>query len=323
MAQEFAYHLLITAPGSGESRDITQLVQSVTWTGNIRQTARELTAALVFPMDGSVEPPPLEEGAWLTYQAEGQTLFFGPLLQCSTNSQSAVVNISALDRGRYLVGNKGLYKFTDTTAEAATALICSDFGIPAGSLASTGIPLTQNFPGRDSLDQIIRKLYTMAGEQNGRRYLLRFTGEGALEVVEKPSSARLEIAQTMGVTNTWDITDLCNSVAIYTDDGALVRRVEDGSSQGLNGRLEHIITQRADEDAVAEAQAWLDDNGLQQNLTVEVLNPPLNCITGAAVILRNTGSGVNGLFWVDGDTHTWKNGQHFGKFTLNFRNLMG
>ena len=37
---------------------------------------------------------------------------------------------------------------------------------------------------------------------------------------------------------------------------------------------------------------------------------------------RDTGSGVSGLFWVDGDTHTWKNGQHLGKFKLNYRNTM-
>ena len=40
------------------------------------------------------------------------------------------------------------------------------------------------------------------------------------------------------------------------------------------------------------------------------------------MILRDTGSGVSGLFWVDGDTHTWKNGQHLGKFKLNYRNTM-
>ena len=91
----------------------------------------------------------------------------------------------------------------------------------------------------------------------------------------------------------------------------------------LNGLLSHVSVQRDGEDAGAEAQAWLEDNGLQQNLTVEVLNPPLDLIAGAAVNLRDTGSGVSGLFWVDSDTHTWKNGQHFGKFTLNFRNLMG
>ena len=321
MAQKTAYRLVLTAPGDGESRDLTALVQSVTWQGDIRQTARELSAALAVHRDGSVEVPALEEGAWLTLQGPDAPLFFGPLVQCTTSSQSMVVNLHALDRGRFLAGNRGWYKFTGATPEAAAALICSDFGIPAGTLAATGVPLTQNFPGA-SLDKLIRSLYTLAGAQNGKRYVLRFTGEGALEVVEKPSTATLEIAQTMGVTNTWDITDLCNSVAIYTREGALVRQVEDGPSQALNGRLEHVIKQKDGEDAGAEDRAWLEDNGLEQKLTVEVLEPPLDLLAGAAVRLRDTGSGVSGLFWVDQDTHTWKNGQHYGRFRLNFRNLM-
>ena len=82
------------------------------------------------------------------------------------------------------------------------------------------------------------------------------------------------------------------------------------------------MTQRKGKDAAAEARAVLEDNALQQNLTVEVLSPPMELICGEAVILRDTGSGVSGLFWVDGDTHTWKNGQHLGKFKLNYRNTM-
>ena len=234
-----------------------------------------------------------------------------------------MVSVAALDRGRFLAGNQGFYKFVNVTPEAAAAQVCGDFGIPTASLASTGIKLSQDFPGTSTLDQIIRKLYTMAGEQNGKRYLIRFTGSGSLEVVEKATAASLEIAQTMGVNNTWNIEKLNNRVAIYTDDGALVRNVDDSASMSLNGLLSHVIVQRDGEDAGAEAKAWLEDNGLQQNLTVEVLNPPLDLIAGAAVNLRDTGSGVSGLFWVDSDTHTWKNGQHFGKFTLNFRNLMG
>src|SRR5699024_9543447 len=123
-------------------------------------------------------------------------------------------------------------------------------------------------------DKIIRTLYGLAGEQSGKRYLVRFTGDGALEVVEKPSAASLSIASTMAVTNTWDITNLQNNVAIRTQEGALVRRVEDAASVALNGRLEHVLTQRDGEDAGKEAQAWLEDNGLQQNLTVETLGDP-------------------------------------------------
>ena len=157
MADTFSYRFLVTAPGGGEVRDLTALVQSLTWTGDVRQTARGLTCTLAVPRDGSVEIPPLEEGAWLTLEAEGTARFFGTLLQCTTSSQSVTVNLSALDRGRFLVGNEGYYNFSNTTPEAAAALICRDFQIPTAGLAATGIPLNRNFPGK-TLDAILRTL---------------------------------------------------------------------------------------------------------------------------------------------------------------------
>ena len=316
---ERAYTLILTSPGSGQ--DVTELVQSVSWSGSIRQIARELRVALAVPRDGSVQAPALDEGAGLVLQGEqGQVVFTGQLLQCTTTTQNSIVDLCALDRGRFLVGNQGWFCFRDVPVEAAAAQVCGAFGIPVGALASGG-NVTRKFSGV-ALDKIVITLYSIVTEQTGKRYVLRFSGEGTLEVKEKPESAGLEIAQTMSVTNTWDIQKLCNSVAIYSKDGELLSRVEDSGAQTLNGRLEHIVTQTKGKDAGAEAAAWLEDNGLRQNLTVEVLDPPLGLISGEAVTLRDTGSGVSGLFWVDGDTHTWKNGQHYGKFKLNFRNVM-
>lgn len=317
----YAYQLLLVEPGGSGYRDVTELVQSISWTGSKNQVARELSAALAVPRDGSVEPPELDEGAALIFREGGRQRFTGQLVTATTSTQSSIVNLSALDGGRFLAGNQGWYKFTRATPEQAARTICADQGIQVGRLASTGIALGRKFPGV-ALDQIISTLYTMAGERNGKRYLVRFTGEGALEVLEKPGAASLEIAQTMGVTNTWDITGLCNRVAIYSENGGLLRCVEDGASQRRNGTLQRVVTQRKGKDAAAEAIAVLEDNALQQNLTVEVLSPPMELICGEAVILRDTGSGVSGLFWVDGDTHTWKNGQHLGKFKLNYRNTM-
>lgn len=71
--------------------------------------------------------------------------------------------------------------------------------------------MSRKFPG-EALDKIVRTMYALAAAQTGKRYLVRFTGEGALEVVEKPTSATLTIKSTMGVTNTWDISKLQNSV---------------------------------------------------------------------------------------------------------------
>lgn len=314
-----AYQFILTSP-SGKGRDLTQLVQGVTWSGSAQQTARQLSVSLAVPRDGSVEPPALEEGAQVTFRlADYGDLLTGPLLSATTTSQSSVVDLSALDYGRFLVGNDGWYQFSAAAPESAVAAICQDFGVRVAGLAKTGVRVSRKFPG-ESLDRIIRSLYALASQQTGKRYLVRFTGAGALEVVEKPSSAALEIKSTMSVTNTWDISKLQNSVAIYTDKGAFVRRVEDGGSVALNGRLEHVLTQRAGEDGGAEAKKWLEDNGLQQNLTVETMGDP-RLISGNAVRLRDTGSGVTGLFWIDSDTHTWKNGQYFTKVKLNFRNI--
>lgn len=312
------YELLLTAPGAG-TRDVTELVQTVSWSGSDKQTARELSASLAVPRDGSVEPPALVEGASLTFRREGRALFTGPLVSATTGTDSSVVDLSALDNGRFLVGNEGWYQFKAVAPEAAAAAVCGDFGIPVASLAPSGATVSRKFPG-EALDKIVRTMYALAAAQTGKRYLVRFTGEGALEVVEKPTSATLTIKSTMGVTNTWDISKLQNSVAIRTDTGALVRRVEDGASIGLNGRLEHVIIQRSGEDAGAEAQAWLEDHGLQQSLTVETMGDP-RLISGNAVILRDTGAGASGLFWIESDTHTWKNKQYFTKLKLNFRDL--
>lgn len=317
---ELAYEMLLTPPGGGAPRDLAQLVQSITLSGSDTEASRSLALSLAVPRDGSVEPPQLVEGAGLTFRVEGTPIFTGPLLSATTTSQSAVVDLSALDNGRFLVGNEGWYQFKDTAPEQAAAAVCGDFGIPVASLAPGGASVSRKFPGV-SLDKIIKTMYALAADKTGKRFVLRFTGEGALEVVEKPSSATVEIQSTMSVTNTWDISELQNSVAIYTDTGALVRRVQDQGSMALNGRLEHVITQRGDEDAGPEAQAWLEDHGLQQTLTVETLGDR-RLISGNAVKLRDTGSGVSGLFWIETDTHTWKNKQYFTKVKLNFRNLM-
>ena len=257
------YELLLTSPGGSSTRDITQLVQTMSWSGSVDQVARELSVTLAVPRDGSVEPPPLEEGAVLTLRWEGTARYTGPLLSATTGTQDSLVDLSSLDRGRFLVGNEGWYKFVSVPPETAVAALARDYGIPTAGIAATGVSVARKFPGV-ALDKIVRTLYALAGERTGKRYLIRFTGDGRLEVVERPTTAALTIASTMSVTNTWDITNIQNSVAIRTESGSLVRRVDDAPSVERNGRLEHVITQRDGEDAGTEAKAWLEDHGLTQ-----------------------------------------------------------
>ena len=316
------FQLVIVSP-QGESWDVTDRVSTLTWSGSINQVSRQLEAVMVTPNDGSLSELPCDLGNEIRLWAGARTRFWGNIVTREKATDASTTTLSGLDRGRFLSNNEGWYQFDGSAPETAVRAICSDFGVGVAGLAATGTVVSRKYPGV-ALSKIIDSLYTLASEQNGKRYLARFNGLGQLEVVEKPNTATLEIAskknlQTMSVRE--DISKLQNSVAIYTDAGKLVRTVDDAESVALYGQFQHILTQREGEDAGAQAQAWLEDNGLQQTITVECLGDP-DLISGNAVLLRSNTTGVTGLCWIDSDTHTWKNGQYFCRLSLNFRNLM-
>lgn len=316
------YQLSIVTP-EGETWDVTQRVSTLTWSGSVKQMARQISATMLTPENGELPELPCALGNELHLQVGGKCRFLGSIVTRDHVTGSATTDLAALDRGRFLAKNDGWYQFSGTAPETAVQAVCSDFGIPVGSLAAAGVAVTRKYPGV-ALNKIVDSLYTLAAEQNGKRYLARFNGNGQLEVVEKPATASMELAprknlQTLRVKE--DISALQNAVAIYTESGTPVRTINDDESVKLYGQFQHIITQRSDENVEAEAKAWLEDNGLQQTMTVECLGDP-ELISGNAVILRTNTTGVAGLCWIDSDTHTWKNKQHFCRLTLNFRNLM-
>ena len=316
------YALILTAR-DGTRYDATQRVGTLSWGGSVKQTARQVETDLVQPDDGSLPALPTENGSGVQLLLDGEAVFTGVAVTRKRSTQGQTVTLSALDRGFYLAGNQGWYTYRDAAPEQAVAALCADFGIPVGTLAPAGARVQRKFPGT-ALDQIAATLYNLAGEQTGRQFLLRFDGQGRLEAVEKPRTAALEIApgkNLQQLTVTEDISKLCNAVAIYTGTGRLVRVVEGGESIAAFGRLRQVLRQRDGEDAGAEARAILADEGQQQTMTVDCLGDRA-LVTGNAVILRDNVTGAAGLCWIDGDTHTWKNGQHFCRLTLNFRSIV-
>lgn len=316
------FQLILTA-SDGERVDATQRVSTMSLSGSIKQVSRQLTFELVLPRDGSLPDIPCALGTQAQLLVDGVQRFVGAVVKREKSTDSSLVSVTALDRGMYLTGNDGWFVFRGQTPESAVQAVCRSFGIPVGTLAQTGVPVSRKYPGV-ALSKIIDSLYTLAANQNGRRYLARFSGEGALEVVEKPQTAALELApgknlQTLRAAE--DISSLCDSVAIYTQSGELVRTVEDSELVSQYGRLQQIVTQRSGEDAGPTAQGILQDNGPQQTMTAECLGNA-ELVSGNAVLLLDNVTGAQGLCWIDADTHTWKNGQYFCRLTLNFQSLM-
>lgn len=293
---------------------------SVSWSGSRGQIARRATVEL---LDPGGEGIPCQPGSLLRISLDGRALFFGYVVQRQRTSGGKIAALECLDRGWQLSGNAGWYSF-DCTPEAAAKTVCADFHVPVGSLASTEVKVNRKFPGV-ALHRILYTMYSRAAEITGKRYHIGFDGGGRLQVTataETAAGVTVAPKRNLSIASyAEDISSICTAVAIYGEEGELIRMVEDSEARNLYGLFQHVVLQREGEDALPEARTWLGDHGEQRTATVNCLGDP-RLVTGSAVTLAAQQSGAVGRFWIESDQHTWENGVYRCALTLNARHVM-
>lgn len=308
--------------GKKGTQDLTELVTAVTWSGDIKSVARRLD----FEVAASSTDPYLPKanialGDHVTFYADGP-LFDGFVFAIQKGSADTTLSCTCYDRGIYLKGNQGTYKFKDATPEEMTAEVCGDFGIQTGSVESAGgFQMTRNFFGV-SLYQIIATAYTEAAAAAGTKYQIYFEMDKLCVREKKQDSNTLVIkggSNLLSAEVAESIEMLCNRVAILDKSGAETSSVEDEESIGDYGMMQKTIS--ASDNAEAQAKAALEAGEPSQKITLECLGDTRS-ITGRMVAVYEPYTGVWGSFWIDSDTHTWKRGVYTNKLTVNFKNIM-
>ncbi|MPM11554.1 hypothetical protein SDC9_57900 [bioreactor metagenome] len=316
--------LKLTVTGSSGTRDVTQLVQSFTWSGAYNQCGRTLDLGFaVSSVDKRLPAVSAELGSALRFYRSGDLLFDGYLLTRQRENGGNVLSPTGYDRGIYLKKNKASYKFRNMTPEAITKRVCSDFGIDLGNLAETGVSISRNFPGV-SLYQIIQTAYTLASAATGKKYIQRFRG-ALLDVVAKEKTSSTLVlkpgSNLLTTSVTESVEDMINRVVITDENDNKVAAREDSEAIALYGLMQTVLKQQKGKDSGKEAKQLLEENGVSQKITVTNLGNS-SLIAGSCAVLKEPVTGLYGLFWIDSDTHTWKNGIYQNKLVLNFRSLM-
>ena len=302
--------------------DIASMVGNITWSGDYKSAARSLEFSFPDnPVDETVPFVALVVGSAVCLQIDGETLFEGFIVRRDKRTDNIDVSIRCFDRGMFLKGNDSSYQFSGKTPEEATAQLCADFGITTGDLAKTDHRLSRNFIGKKLYD-IVMDLYTLASESSGDKFYARFVADKFC-VFKKERAAETIIIQ--GGSNLMDASvsesteKIVNRVAIIDKAGKEIRATEDSESIAMFGLFQQAI---ADGDnADKSAKTALENSGVDQKITVNILGD-LRCTTGQMVCVQEVYTGLWGEFYIDGDSHTWKRGQHYTKLTLNFKNLM-
>ena len=298
--------------------DVSEVMASCVWSGERARCCRTVECTLL------ADRAAVELGDLLQLFADdGAEIFRGYVVTVERSSEEKTIDVYARDQGIYLNNNQVTIKLTNTTAEAAAASICGQLGIPVGALAVTNWRFSRIFSGVKAYDAIMTG-YSLAGAESGKTYILTFTG-GKLSVTEQQDPAEALVVRggsnLQSAVYRASIESLVNSVEIRDKNDRIVRTVEDKDSTALYGVMRRVLKQSGDDDKSAEAEKILKENRMERSATINCLGD-IRLKTGGAVIVREPSTQLDGLFYIEGDTHQWKNGIYTCKLTLAYERVM-
>ena len=308
-------------------RDITQAVASVSWGGSVSQAARTAEVAVInAPDDTNVESLRLGIGAGdaIKLYGGGSLIFYGEVQRARKESGSGAVAYDCCDLLNHMLKSTGIYNFSDTTAERVAKKVCADAGIKTGSIAGTKAAIKKMIVDGDTLYYIIMKAYKKAARQTGQKYICRMDGDKLSVAVKGTKVTGFMLAEGYNITNVSyeeTIDNMVNVVKIYDEKGVQVGEVKKGEWAEKYGIYQKAYKKESGVNAKAAASNMLQ--GVEKKVSLDGIDGDLRCIAGNGVEVHDKATGLKGLFWIDSDTHTWKDGVHTMSLELNFKNIVG
>lgn len=304
-----------------KNTDITDIVESLNWSGDYKQVARKVSMNIVVsPSDHYLPRVNIAMGDMIQVFIDGKEIFRGYVFFKEKSIDSSQMSVTVYDGLIYLLKSKATYNVKGETPGALTERICKEFGIELRH-AIEGSPITRIFEGVE-LYNIIMTAYTMEYEKTGKPYM-PIMEEGKLRIIEKGTTiAKYTLdagVNLLNATYSESMEDSVNRVQIYSEEGAHIGTVNLPESEGVVGILQDVYKAEKGADATARAKAMLQ--GIGKSAKVEALGD-LNCIAGNAVVIREAYTGLQGLFWIDTDEHRLEGGQHVMSLGLAYKNLM-
>lgn len=307
----------LTAAG----RDLSQLVEKVTWSGDSKQVARKLVFSIATrSTDRFLPKVTINEGDGVLFKDGGRTLFGGPVFDIEKSASGNITTYTAFDLMFY-INNSDINKVFDDTPEAITAWICSHLGVPFGSAAPTGIKVYLPWLGRNAYEAIMTS-YTTASRQNGKKYIPLMRNVNQVCVIEKGGLCGVVLDGGYNLTEATyktSLQKLVDRVIITDKNGNQTSVLEDTGAQAKYGVVQRVYKQEEGKDAAAEAKALLQT--IEQSGTVSATSDT-RAVSGYAIAVQEPVTGLYGKFYIESDAHTFENGKEMMQLTLAFSNMM-
>ena len=313
---------LLCKKSNGDTYDITNSVVRVTWSGDYKSCSRKLEFSLLSnPEDKNMPKLDIPLSSMIIFSENNVELFRGFVWEREKSSTSKTIQYLAYDYGERLNKIKVSYNIKNETPSSIVSKICSEYGLSKGTVASSSVKIKKVFLGV-SIYNTIMTAYTEQSKVDGNKYMLHYKGDKLH--VSKKGNVKLNVSFEEGKNITSStfkesLSNMVNKVLIVDENGSKVSEVKDDSMIRVHGLFQEVYRKEENKDATTEAKHLL--NGVEQTCTLSGFGDN-TCITGYGVQIKDSYTGLTGLFYIDSDTHTWEGENYYIDLDLNFKNIM-
>lgn len=307
--------------------DITELVESLSWSGDVNRAYRSIDVRLANAYYGRyTRLVGIRLGGEVRLYNYGKELFRGRVFQDEIDNHGRH-RFVAYDPNIYLVKNADARKFKKVKASDIVKRLCNDFGVPIGSIEDTGyvIPKLYFQDGSTLWDMMITAL-TETEKHTGKRFFI-INRQGRLELRRRSKHVSFWVVENgrniLEASYSRSIEDLKTQVKVVggNDKREFTATVKNDDLIKEFGRLQHY--ERFSDKDITSAQVKQKASTLLKQLgtidDVGVITALGNdeVISTTAVYVREETTRMTGAYYVASDNHIFTAGTHTMSLTLS------
>lgn len=303
--------------------DMTNLVQSVRWSGRKGSSARTITVTMIDD-DGyrhARSGIDVADGNQCVFLVDGKERFRGILMNQNQGDKKQL-KFKAYDNGIYLANNKDTFVYKNKTADQVFSDVCSRFGIPTGEVAKCSYKIPELTKSKTTGQDAVLDALGLDYKATGTRHFIS-SDKGKLSLLQRKDQVISFVvdgdANLYGYSYTKSIESIKTRVRMISKEGTTLAEKSNSALEQKIGIFQEIqqpdesLTKAQVEDLVGSVLDTLDDP--EETLTLNILGDP-DVISGKAILVKIPHLGISRAYYVDSDDHAFEDNMHTMSLTL-------
>lgn len=303
--------------------DMTNLVQSVRWSGRKGSSARTITVTMIDD-DGyrhARSGIDVADGNQCVFLVDGKERFRGILMNQNQGDKKQL-KFKAYDNGIYLANNKDTFVYKNKTADQVFSDVCSRFGILTGEVAKCSYKIPELTKSKTTGQDAVLDALGLDYKATGTRHFIS-SDKGKLSLLQRKDQVISFVvdgdANLYGYSYTKSIESIKTRVKMISKEGTTIAEKSNSALEQKIGIFQEIqqpdesLTKAQVKDLVGSVLDTLDDP--EETLTLNILGDP-DVISGKAILVKIPHLGISRAYYVDSDDHTFEDNMHTMSLTL-------